>query len=208
MIKKMNHFKGFTLIELLVAIAVFSVLAVMAYGGLDTVLDARTSTDEAAQRLSKLQRTFLWIKRDIEHIVIRPVRGEYGETQSAFLSAEYGDYRLELTRAGHRNPAKLPRSELQRVAYGMQDEKLIRYSWNYLDRAQDSKARDVILLDKVSSIRFRFMSDDQQWHESWPPPNVEGDTSALMPIAVEVMLELEDWGRLTRLLLVGANAHG
>ncbi|MHB8746444.1 MAG: PulJ/GspJ family protein, partial [Gammaproteobacteria bacterium] len=36
--------RGFTLLELLVAVGVFAVMAVMAYGGLKSVLDSRKQT--------------------------------------------------------------------------------------------------------------------------------------------------------------------
>lgn len=197
---------GFTLIELLVALAVFAVLSVMAYGGLDTVLKAREATDKEALRLAKVQRTFLWLKRDIEQSVARSVRGDYGEVQAAFKAVEYGEYLLELTRGGYRNPARLQRSNLQRVGYGLKDNSLYRYSWQYLDRAQDSRVREMSLLDGVTSVRFRLLSAGQQWQGNWPPANTQNGVNELMPTAVEIMLELEDWGRLTRVFLVGG--HG
>ena len=48
--------RGFTLIELLVALAVFAVLAVMAYGGLNQVLMTRSVVDDQAEALRSLQR--------------------------------------------------------------------------------------------------------------------------------------------------------
>lgn len=192
--------RGFTLIELLVAIAIFSVLAVMAYGGLDTVLQTRSETDKAAARLHQVQKTFLWLKRDTEQTVVRPIRGEYGDRQAAFKAAEQGSYRLELTRGGYRNPAQLPRSSLQRIAYSINDNTLLRLSWPYLDRAQDVEPYQATLLSDINSIRFRFLDFDKQWHSNWPPINTEA--AAQLPLAMEVTLELNDWGRLTRLFLM------
>jgi len=57
---------GLTLIELLVAVAIFSLLAALAYGGLINVLATRTAVDVESQRLAKLQRAFLRIGRDLE----------------------------------------------------------------------------------------------------------------------------------------------
>ena len=194
--------KGFTLIELLVAIAIFSLLAVMAYGGLDTVLQTRSETDKAAARLHQVQKTFLWLKRDTEQTIIRPIRGEYGDRQVAFKAAEQGSYRLELTRGGYRNPAQLPRSSLQRIAYSIEDNVLLRLSWPYLDRAQDAVPFPAKLLNEVKSIRFRFLDSDKQWHSIWPPANTQAGVLDKIPMAMEVTLELNDWGRLTRLFFM------
>ena len=57
---------GLTLIELLVAVAIFSLLAALAYGGLINVLATRTAVDVESQRLANFQRAFLGIGRDLE----------------------------------------------------------------------------------------------------------------------------------------------
>src|SRR5210317_447529 len=141
--------KGFTLIEILVALAISSLLAVMAYGGLNTILDAREQTDFSAERLQQIQKAFLWLKRDSEQTIERTIRDEYGDYQRAFIAAEHGRYRLELTRGGYRNPAQLPRSSLQRVAYSLEDNNLQRLTWPYLDRAQDTEPLKVSILEDV-----------------------------------------------------------
>lgn len=197
--------RGFTLIELLVAIAIFSVLAVMAYGGLDTVLQTRNETDEAAARLYQVQKAFLWLKRDAEQALTRSIRGEYGERQAAFNAAEQGSYRLELTRGGYPNPAQFPRSSLQRVAYSLDNETLLRLNWTHLDRAQDAQPYATKLLDKVKSIRFRFLDLDKQWHSNWPPINTEAGAADQIPLTMEVTIELNDWGRLSRLFLLAGH---
>lgn len=193
---------GFTLIELLVALAIFSVLAIMAYGGLDTVLQVRSDTDKAAVRLQQVQKSFMWLKRDSEQAILRSIRGEYGERQAAFQSAEQGTYRLELTRGGYRNPAQLARSSLQRIAYSIEDESLFRLSWPYLDRVQDSQPFASKLLEDVKAIHFRFLDIEKQWHSNWPPLNSEEGAVEQLPLAIEVTLDLNDWGRLTRLFLM------
>jgi hypothetical protein len=50
------------------------------------------------------------------------------------------------------------------------------------------------------------MNDGRNWQDSWPPPSLSNPPGEQWmrwrPIAVEVTLELEDWGRLTRLVEV------
>ncbi len=195
---------GFTLLELLVALGIFALLAAMAYGGLNSVMTARQITTEHAERLSQLQMAFLWLGRDIEQAVDRSIRDEYAEIKPALLGVETGRYQLELTRTGWRNPAGRKRSNLQRVAYGLREGKLIRAYWNVLDRAQDSQPLESELLDGVDKLELRFLNDKGQWQDSWPRGQLGGAPSLTPPRAVEVTLETQAEGRITRLFRVAA----
>ena len=193
---------GFTLLELLVALSIFGLLAAMAYGGLNSVMTARQGTEQHADRLTRLQMSFLWLGRDIEQAIDRSIRDEYGEAQAAIQSVEYGRYQLELTRAGWNNPAGRVRSNLQRVAYGVKDGELIRSYWPVLDRAQDSQPFESVLLDGVQRLELRFLDATNQWHDVWPDTVNIGQPTSGQPIAVEVTLETEAEGRMTRLFRV------
>ena len=57
---------GFTLLELLVSLAIFALLATMAYSALNTVLNARKEVEQRAARLTELQTAFMVMERDIE----------------------------------------------------------------------------------------------------------------------------------------------
>lgn len=197
----MMNSRGFTLLELLVALSIFAVLAAMAYGGLNTVMTARQTTDAQAARLSQLQKTYFWLLRDIEQAMDRPIRDEYGENQPAMVGVDLGEYRLELTRNGWRNPASRVRSNLQRVAYGLRDEQLLRSYWNVLDRAQDSKPMESVLLDQVKSLELRYLDSKQQWHDNWPD-TLSGNASEALPRAVEVSIETDMEGRISWLFRV------
>ena len=80
-----KNLQGFTLLELLVALSIFSIIAVMAYSGLNTVLLARIQTDQHAIQLARLQMTFTWLKRDIEQYIGRSIRDQYGDRQAALI---------------------------------------------------------------------------------------------------------------------------
>jgi len=189
---------GFTLLELLVAMAVFAVLAVMAYQGLNTVLANRDAVERQADRLRDLQTAWLVIGRDLQQASPRAVRDELGGELRPFKGGEGFLPMLELTRAGYRNPAGLQRSTLERVAYQLRLNELTRMRWRVLDRAQDTQPVERVLLTGVRSVALRFLDSAREWQATWPPPNRE-DAEVLAPRAVEVILELEDWGRITRL---------
>lgn len=191
--------RGFTLIELMVALALFAVLSVMAYGGLRTVLDQREHAAAQAERLGELQIAMLTIGRDVQQALNRPVRDEFGDRGVAM---EGSGAQIEFTRGGWRNPSGLQRSELQRVGYLVEDEELRRLSWQVLDRAQGAEPRAAVLLGGVQTLELRFLDDQGEWREFWPPPGTDPLTSSALPRAVEVSIETERWDRITRLFPV------
>lgn len=192
---------GFTLIELLVALAVFAILALLAYGGLSGMLNTRALSDERADALRQLQLAYRTVERDIEEWVPREVRDEYGQAKPALIAGSEIGAALELTRGGWRNPAEQPRSTLQRVAYAVQDEKLLRSTWLSLDRPADAQPDEQTLIEGVSELRLRFLDENDAWQERWPPAAqalAEQGTPApvAVPRAVEMVLVTERWGGL------------
>lgn len=185
---------GFTLLELLVALAIFSLLAAMAYGGLNRVLAQRAGTQEEADRLGSLQKIYLLMQRDLEQVVPRPVRDEYGTELPPLLGGEM----LQLTRGGWRNPLGLARSTLQRVGYVYEDEQLVRYTWLVLDRAQDSQPVRQPLTSDITQMDLRYLDNDG-WKTSWSGADaavLPGVPVTDLPKAVEVTLEHKQLGKL------------
>jgi len=109
----------------------------------------------------------------------------------------------ELTHSGWSNPAGVPRSTLQRVSYRLEDKKLMREYWVVLDRTLTGEPQSAELVDRVKTVGFRFMDGNRSWHEQWPPLGYSApDMGQLRPIAVEITLELEDWGEIKRIVEV------
>ncbi|UCC56333.1 MAG: type II secretion system minor pseudopilin GspJ [Gammaproteobacteria bacterium] len=187
---------GFTLLELLVALSIFSIVAVLAYGGLDNVLEQRVRTEESAERLAAMQRTYLIIQRDIEQLVPRTIRDEFGDNSAALT----GSSEFQLTRGGWQNPLQNPRSTLQRVGYVLEDRKLVRHSWLVLDRAQDSEPRQQVLVQDIVNVRVRYLDPENNWQEQWPTSEqLSGDIDLQAmdpPRAVEMLIEHEHYGEI------------
>lgn len=191
---------GFTLLEMLVALAIFALIGVAAYSGLDQVLRTGTAVEAAAERLQRVQLAVHFLEQDLAQAVGRVVRDEFSLEQPALLM-DGGEDLLRLTRTGWDNPLARDRSALQRLAYRLEDGELYRRYWLRLDRSGVSRPREVLLLDNVASLEVRALDDDGQWQERWPPPQVEDDPG-LLPRAFEVFLELGDWGEIRRLIPV------
>lgn len=191
--------RGFTLLELLVATAVFAVLSGLAWQGLQVVMEGRDRVALQSERLGRMQMMFTIMERDVEQLVMRPVRDSYAVTLDALQGSNDA---MALTRAGWRNPAGHVRSELQRVGYRLADNSLWRDSWRVLDRAQDSEPAQAEMLADVDSLAIRYLDVSGAWHRQWPVNGFDAEKHAPLPKAVEVTLELSDWGVFIRLFQV------
>ena len=195
--------RGFTLLEVLVAVVVFGIISVLAYGGYNQLIQQSDIVERSASRTRVIQSTVQRMTEDFAMLEPRPIREPIGESLEPALRA--GGTRVEtladLTRSGWTNPAGLSRSTLQRVTYRLLDNKLERAYWTALDRTLSTEPTSAVMLDKVRAVSFRFMDQNQTWHDQWPPLGYSGaDAARLRPIAVEITLELEDWGKIVRLV--------
>jgi general secretion pathway protein J len=193
---------GFTLLELVVAMGLFAVVSVMTYSSLRAMLDSRQRVEEEAGRLAAVQITMARLTRDLAQATERGIRDEFGNRQPALILHSFRGDGLEFTVGGRRNPTGKKRSSLQRVVYRLDNGELLRGSWPVLDRDVAAKPFSQPLLDKVVRFQVRFLDVAGTWHDEWPLPAAADQD--LLPRAVEVWLELEDWRRLRRLVpLVG-----
>jgi general secretion pathway protein J len=199
-----RHVAGFTLLEVLVAVAVFVIVGTMAMGGYNELITQSDRVEVNAARIRAVQSAIMRVSQDFATLEPRPVREPLGEELDAALRASKDTEQLvEFTHSSWSNPAGVPRPTLQRVAYRLQDNKLRREYWNVLDRTMTDEPVSVVLLDRVKSITLRFMGSDRDWKEQWPPLGYSGrDAKLVRPLAVEITLELEDWGKITRVIEV------
>lgn len=189
----MNARRGFTLVEVLVATAVFAAMAALAWGGLDAVIRARTALVAEQQAFAQVQRAVGSLERDLAAVVVRPVRGNYGEA----LPALVGDAdSVELTRLGYASPGGA-RSALERVLYQQDGKKLKRGRYPVLDRAAGTLPVFNDLRDGVRSLRLRYLDPRGRWLDAWPPRDAGLDT---LPRAVEFRIDIEGLGEVSRLV--------
>lgn len=208
---------GFTLVEVLIALAITAFVSTIAYTSLSTVIDGVERSRTTAQRTYDINRAWMLISRDLRQVVARPVRDEFGELEPAMMGGPAARFLLSFTRTGWHNTVGLPRSHLQRVNYRIEDDALWRDSYPVLDRAGDTEPQTARLLDGVIDLELGFLGnvaragaagnglelDTRDWAENWIGDN-SGTPGAELPLpaAVELRLQLEDWGEMRRLYVL------
>jgi len=209
--------QGFTLIELLLALGIFSILALLAYGGLNSVLAARETVTVESSRLAAVQRCFVRLGRDFGQLSPRTIRDGFGDTQPALKTGddtysythkdeETGEkvsvkvaVLVEFSAAGKRILPGQKRSSIQRVAYAVHENTLLRLNWSVLDRAQDSQPYFSEVLTDIDQLNVRFLKTDGNWVDTWTTDDVALEE---LPFAVEVIFEDKKWGKLRRVFQV------
>ena len=156
---------------------------------LTQTLSSHKALSLKGERLQELHRGLQILQRDILQFVDRPIRNGYGETREAFLIGLDGT--LELTRSGWRNPLGYARSEVQRVAYTWQDQKLIRGYWNELDRAFISEPNYQTLFEDIERAEFYAVDGRGNEHLTWTSGNKNQNDPLDRIVAIVVRIEME-----------------
>jgi general secretion pathway protein J len=140
---------------------------------------------------------------DFGQLTPRPVRDELGDGRLPVLRADARSLELvELSRGGWSNPLVLPRPAVQRVAYRIEEDRLIRRQWPVMDRTLATEPAEATLLEGLRDIRIRYLAGNE-WTEQWPPDAGAGAAAlALRPRAVELVLVIEGLGEIRRVVEV------
>ena len=188
-----NQNRGFTLIEIMVAVSIFALIAAMTTTNLIQVGKTGERVSEVQRRLSEIQFAFAYLGKDITQLVNRKIRDQYGDEQHQLRLTEN---RLEFTRGGWNNLLQQTRSDLQRVEYRIDDQQLKRRFWVHLDQVYDEDRIEQSLLDGVEDFSVKLLTEGSQDYKSWPPDELESGGGK--PVAIEVTMELEDFGQIHR----------
>jgi len=183
---------GVTLLELVVVVAIFSIMSAAAYSSLNSSLKTEENFDAAMKELEAVQMSLTLFERDIMQLSPRTVRDAYGDRKAALVLINGRE--LYFTRGGNFSSLKLDQSDLSRVAWSVQDEQLMRSYWRRLDSTQGDQPSRASLIGNVTGLRIRVLDQNNLWHLDWPL----GESDKFR--AVEITLELRDWGEIRRLL--------
>ena len=203
--------RGFTLVEVLIAMAITTLISVVAYTGLSSALSGAESLRSASGRAHDINQTLAMLSRDLRQVVNRPVVDEFGQVVPALMGGEMAREPLALTRAGWHNSTAAPRSTLQRVRWWLEDERLWRGYFPVLDRTAGTEPVETAILEGVERFELRFLPtlsavesdrndiiDRRNWRDSWIADLSQPGQMPSPPAAVEVLMEVAGLGELRR----------
>lgn len=188
--------RGFTLIELLVAVAIFAIMSVLAYRGLNSILQTRERVTAESRKWQELALFFARMDSDLAAIANRPVRDSGELLVPAFISKTQSpgqdDAELEFTRTGL--PGQTDKlADLQRFGYRLREDAVEQLVWPVLDRAPRTRPASFVVLPGVSELKLRYLDAKGGWQLVWPAPEQFG-----LPRAVEVVVLLKSGEKVMR----------
>ncbi len=196
--------KGFTLLEVLLAVAIFAMISLASFSIFDGVLKSDAHSKLYSERLNQVQRAWLFIERDLLQLARRSMRIEGEAPLSGFIHNDVellssSDQSIAFVRQGWTNPGLLiPRSDLQSVAYRLNDNNLERLHFNFVDSVVGEPPKERVLIHGVTALSFEYY-----YSNDWQQELQEQQ----LPLAIRVNITSEELGELHRQFLVSGDVN-
>ena len=193
---------GFTLIETLVALGVTAMLATAGTLMMLQTLQASRAIDARMADVRALEAANGLLRADFSEMTVRPSAAPDDFTPAVGFSGrtgiETGDL-ISFVRSGWRDPrVGGDRSDLQRVAFRLEDGQLIRKAWLRPDPVRNTPVVERVLLDGISNLEIRYRQKGV-WFDEWP-----ADANGRHPDLVQLDLKFAGADQLTLQYMVGA----
>lgn len=168
---------GFTLLELLIAVALLSVLAVLSWRGMDSVLRSRDRIVQSSDELRALSVAFAQLEQD--------VRGSWavgllGLDEPAIAFAVHGEDAQPELALVRETSANQP-LQLQRVRYRLHEHRLERgfapWTTSGVDPARPVSEQPLVwqpLLADIDQVQFRAWIAARGWFSAATPTRDAG----------------------------------
>lgn len=196
--------RGFTLIELLVAITVLSIVSLIAWRGLDSLVSTRERLEPEADEVRALLTALGQMERDIGQVPNPAFLGL--ATSPLNVRMADGAEILELARVAPIVPDRA--TEVQTVFYRVVDGALMRQATPPLpgfERAESERFETAHLLGEVREMRLRIWQPNFGWTSPFDRLDTEtAPARSQVPAGIEVTLVRNDGKQFRRVFLVGA----
>jgi len=184
--------RGFTLIELLVALLILSILGLMSFRGLSTVIDTREHVKAESEKWRRMELFFARFARDVRLAAPRPVRTGSG-TAAAWLGRPPtgDDLLLEFSRFSSNEAVDMAR----RLGYRLNDRQQVElWLWPGLDLAPSVSPVRYQVLNDVKEFELQYLDPRHAWTNIWP--TTPGDPT--IPLAVRLRIVLASGEEVVR----------
>lgn len=200
---------GFTLLELLVAITVLSVVSIIGWRGLESLVTTRERLEPVGDDVRALLTAFGQMERDLSQVANARFLGLTSAPVN--VTAADGTSLLQIVRVA---PAAADRAtEVQTVFYRVIDGTLMRQATPAqptIDRVPSENYETARLLSKVKTMDVRIWVAGFGWSRpgdtdvTQPPPATGADPRTTPAPGLEVTVERDDGRIFRRVFLVGA----
>jgi general secretion pathway protein J len=183
-----NDAQGFTLLEVMIALILLTLLATMAYRGLDAVLQAEARGRQEIERWRALNQALGHLENDLINAIELSGDPRLGPTLGMRIASEgrvVSWWRM------------LPEDRdggTQRVAYEYGDGNLERLVWPPWSPTTEA-ARRATLLSGLRAWRARALDEQGAWRDAWPVAGQPG-----LPRAIELRFETAFGAELRRVI--------
>ncbi len=195
---------GFTLLELLVAITVLSIVSMIAWRGLDSLVLTRERLEPEVDDIRSLLTTFGQMERDLTQVTNPAFLGL--TTSPLNVGVADGGQVIELARVASPVPDRA--TEVQTVFYRVVDGSLVRQATPPLpafDRANAENFETARLMNNVKSMSVRVWQIPTGWVSPFASDGSAAPSQAgQIPAGVEVTVVRGDDKKFRRVFLVGA----
>lgn len=179
-----RHQSGLTLLELLIAVAVFSLLSVLVYGGLGNLITQQNKVQAKQQALMQIQTAAQQISQDIAGLIPKSVINPDGQLEPSIYATNTNQTSL----TSHVAFALDNRfsNHLQRINYYVKDGVLWR-SYQPINLSQAlMPARARAILHDVRQISWHFIDHQGNTTSQWP---VHHNDHMALPISIGVDIQ-------------------
>jgi len=181
---------GFTLIEIMVAMAVFSIMSIVAYQGLERISGVKLHLDQEMRFWRDLTQVMDRMESDFTQLSSRSWRSAAGKIQPPLVSGKKDDGSLQtefIRLDGNRVPMHL--------AYRWQDKTLALLVWPGLDVSASQQNKEHLLLKDVEAYEVNFLNEKNEWVADW-----SGDVAKVRPRGIRIRLEFASRGKFERVI--------
>lgn len=174
---------GFTLVETLAAVFILSAVSIISLAIMSSFADANQLMTQKSDHLTDIEKARSYFRDDLLHIM-----------RNRFASRQFDDEEERVILSMVRSNTELAtvdrsRSSAETVEYLLQNEALIRRSYDRPNPTVDTSYRDYVLLKNIQEISFRFY-DGNMWQSNWS--NLNNIESTALPRAIEISWLLND----------------
>jgi len=180
---------GFTLVELMVAILIFSIISIISYRTLASLVTNKQIVTGTQDKWSGIVNAVSLLSSSWNRTIPLTVRDENGNLIPAVIGKDKldraSDSQLEFTLSGFISDPVFGSIRPRRLGFRFDNGKLFLVTWPVLNRVRTTQPQLDILMDDVASFQQSFIYPDKTWHDEWPPAGIPIDQ---LPLGLRVTI--------------------